>query len=47
MRLRFLLMMILLLVVGGGFAYFATIDVPVRQSEITLTIPNDRFFDNP
>lgn len=28
----------------GGFIYVALIDIPVNQSEVIQTIPNDRFF---
>ncbi|MBU0799877.1 MAG: hypothetical protein KKA05_02630 [Alphaproteobacteria bacterium] len=32
------------LVTAAGFAYVAMQDVPVQQTEIVKTIPNDRFF---
>lgn len=30
----------------GGLIGLAVIDVPVKQSEVIKTIPNDRFFQN-
>ena len=30
----------------GGFTYFAITDIPVERSEVTKTIPNERFFGN-
>lgn len=34
------------LLLAGGFAYLAAVDIPVTQSEIVKTIPNERFFKN-
>ncbi len=33
------------LILVGGFGYFAITDVPAPQSEVIITIPNERFFN--
>lgn len=34
------------LLLVAGFAYVAFTDIPVEQTEIVKTIPNDRFFSS-
>lgn len=36
----------ILLLIGlvGGFAYVTMTDVPVSQTEVSISIPNDRFY---
>ncbi len=34
------------LVIAGVFSFLILADVPVEQSEITKTIPNDKFFES-
>ena len=45
MKLIKLIFTLIIVAVIGGFAYVATTDVPIEQSEISKTISNDRFFD--
>lgn len=33
------LLLAVLLIVGGGFAWLALTDMPVRQQEITINVP--------
>jgi len=40
----FFIVVILLLI--GGFGYVAFTDVPVPQSQVTKTIPNEQIFQN-
>lgn len=35
---------VVVVLLAGGFAAIALMDIPVQQTEITKTIPNDRFF---
>ncbi len=37
---------IALIICVGGFVFLATVNVPVEQTQITKTIPNDHIFDN-
>jgi hypothetical protein len=41
MRFGFLpvLLLAVLLIIGGGFAWLAFTDMPVRQQEITVNVP--------
>ena len=41
MRFGFIpaLLLAVLLIVGGGFAWLAFTDMPVRQQEITINVP--------
>ncbi|MCB1531459.1 MAG: hypothetical protein KDJ35_01185 [Alphaproteobacteria bacterium] len=41
LKLFFLLIFIGLI---GGFAYFAFVDVPIQQQEVSKDIPTARFF---
>lgn len=34
-----------LIICVGGFVFLATVNVPVEQTQVTKTIPNDRIFD--
>jgi len=45
MRLLILLSGIVLLGLIGGFGYVAMTDIPVEQQTMTVTIPNEQFFD--
>lgn len=46
MKLIKFLMLILFFAFIGGFGYAAFTDVPVQQSEVTITIPNERVFND-
>jgi hypothetical protein len=35
-----------LIICVGGFLFLATVNVPVEQTQVTKTIPNDRIFDH-
>lgn len=35
-----------LIICVGGFVFLATVNVPVEQTQVTKTIPNDRIFDH-
>ena len=45
MKLVILLCSVMGLLLIGGFAFFAVTDVPVKKTEISKTIPNERFFN--
>jgi len=40
-----ILFLLLFVVILGGLVWLAFTDVPVRQSEMVIDIPNDRFFE--
>lgn len=44
MKLVKWLLTVFILVIAAGFTYIAVTDVPVQQSQVTKTIPNERFF---
>ena len=45
MKLAMLLGGLTVLLFIGGLTFLATSDAPVKKTEITKTIPNERFFD--
>ena len=44
MKLFKWLLTVFVLLIAAGFTYIAVTDVPVQKSEVTKTVPNERFF---
>ena len=46
MKFATILLAAFVVLIVGGFTFLALTDVPVEHSQITKTIPNDRFLNS-